>query len=305
MVHRGRGEQKSVDFIDAFSKLMIPGEDKITKIDERVTGETILLNTQRQLILQYLSKYPCNHMNGIVRDLGLSYPTVKWHIDLMIKQEFVSYKNIGNKNVFFPYNMIADKDIELFTFLNKDKARVLYSLLINKPGLTQKEICTLSKMSNRTVISYLMELVDYGFINVRKDGIYRRYYPSNLINELMNSYRDRMNSFRKEIKRKLIRDGLNPIIVRAHDNMLQIQIGDMKDTSILKIYANPIMTLLSKEESDDNDVRSGVGSPDAMDDNDNSDNADKIDDVNDVEVNVNDKDTDLERIKDINNKSND
>jgi predicted transcriptional regulator len=276
MVHKGRREQKSVDFIDAFSKLMIPGEDKVVKIDERVTGETILLNTQRQLILQYLSKYPCNHMNGIVRDLGLSYPTVKWHIDLMIKQEFVSYKNIGNKNVFFPYNMIADKDIELFTFLNKDKARVLYNLLIQRPGLTQKEICKLSKMSNRTVISYLMELVDFGFINVRKDGIFRRYYPSNLINELINSYRDRMNSFRKEIKRKLIRDGLNPIIVRAHDNMLQIQIGDMKDTSILKIYANPIMTLLSKEDSEDNNVALGVDSDADTDANENDDVDDKV-----------------------------
>ena len=141
-------------------------------------------------------------MNGIVRDLDLSYPTVKWHIDLMIKQEFVSYKNIGNKNVYFPYGMIADRDIEKFTFLNKDKARVLYNLLLKKQGLTQKEICKLSKMSNRTVTSYLNDLTNHGFISVRKDGIFRRYYPTNLINELMSSYKDRMNNFRKEIKRK-------------------------------------------------------------------------------------------------------
>ena len=103
-------QKKNMDFIDAFSKIMTPGEEKISKIDERVTGETILMNPQRQLIFQYLSKYPCNHMNGIVRDLGLSYPTVKWHIDLLIKQDFVSSKRIGNKNVYYPFNMIADKD---------------------------------------------------------------------------------------------------------------------------------------------------------------------------------------------------
>jgi predicted transcriptional regulator len=240
--------KNSSEFINALSKLMLPGEEKISKVDEKVTGETVLQNPQRQLILQYLSKYPCNHMNGIVRDLELSYPTVKWHIDLMIRQEFVSFKSLGNKNVYFPYNMIADRDVELFTFLNKDKARKLYLLLITKPGLTQKEICKLSKMSNRTVISYLMELIDYGFIKVQKDGIYRRYYPTKLINELMDSYRDRMNNFRKEIKRKLIKDGLNPVIVRAQDNLLQIQIGDLKETTILKIYANPIVTLLSKDD---------------------------------------------------------
>ena len=83
---------------------------------------------------------------------------------------------------------------------------------------------------------------------MRKDGIFRRYYPTNLINELVNSYRERMNNFRKEIKRKLIKDGLNPVIVRAQDNQLQIQIGDLKETTILKIYANPVVTLLSKEE---------------------------------------------------------
>jgi predicted transcriptional regulator len=241
-------QNKGSEFIDAFSKLMTPGEQKIIKVDERITGETILLNQQRQLILQYLSKYPCNHMNGIVRDLDLSYPTVKWHIDLMIKQEFVSYKRIGNKNVFYPYNMIADRDVELFTFLNKDKARILYLLLIKKPGLTQKEICKLSKMSNRTVISYLIELTNYEFIKVQKDGIYRRYYPTNLINDLMDSYRNRMNNFRKDIKRKLIKDGLNPVIIRAQDNLLQIQIGDLKDSYLLKIYANPVVTLLSKED---------------------------------------------------------
>jgi len=251
--------KKSMEFIDAFNRLMTPGEQKVTKVDERITGETILLNPQRQLILQYLSKFPCNHMNGIVRDLGLSYPTVKWHIDLLIKQEFVSYKKIGNKNVYFPYNMISDKDIELFTFLNRDKARTLYLLLINEPGLTQKDICKVSNMSNRTVISYLMELTDFGFIKVRKDGIYRKYYPTNLINELMESYRGRMNNFRKDIKRKLIKDGLNPVIVRAQDNLLQIQIGDLKDTSIIKIYANPVVTLLNKEETNENEVSKDTG----------------------------------------------
>ena len=127
------------------------------------------------------------------------------------------------------------------------KARILFLLLAKKPGLTQKEICKLSSMSNRTVISYLIELTKHGFIKVRKDGIYRKYYHTNLINELMESYRDRMNNFRKDIKRKLIKDGLNPVIVRAQDNQLQIQIGDMKDSSIIKIYANPVVTLLNKE----------------------------------------------------------
>jgi sugar-specific transcriptional regulator TrmB len=146
--------------------------------------------------------------------------------------------------------MIAEKDIELFTFLNKDKARLLYLTLVNKPGLTQKEICKLSKMSNRTVISYLNDLEKYEFIKVRKDGIFRKYYPTNLINELMDSYRNRLNNFRKDIKRKLIKDGLNPIIIRAQDNQLQIQIGDLKENSILKIYANPVVTLLNKKNED-------------------------------------------------------
>jgi predicted transcriptional regulator len=243
-------KKASADFIDAFSRIITPGEERIPTVEEKVTGETILMNPQRQLILQYLSKYPCNHMNGIVRDLGLSYPTVKWHIDLLVKQDFVSYKNVGNKNVYFPYNMIAEKDIELFTFLNKDKARLLYLTLVNKPGLTQKEICKLSKMSNRTVISYLNDLEKYEFIKVRKDGIFRKYYPTNLINELMDSYRNRLNNFRKDIKRKLIKDGLNPIIIRAQDNQLQIQIGDLKENSILKIYANPVVTLLNKKNED-------------------------------------------------------
>ena len=241
-------KKASADFIDAFSRIITPGEERVVTVEEKITGDTILMNPQRQLILQYLSKYPCNHMNGIVRDLGLSYPTVKWHIDLLIKQEFVSYKNVGNKNVYFPYNMIADKDIELFTFLNKDKARLLYLTLVKRPGLTQKEICKLSKMSNRTVISYLNDLENYEFIKVRKDGIYRKYYPTNLINNLIDSYRTRLNVFRKDIKRKLIKDGLNPVIIRAQDNQLQIQIGDNKENSILKIYANPVVTLLNKED---------------------------------------------------------
>ncbi len=242
----GKSQTEGLDFIAAFNKLMAHGEDTITKIDEKVSGETLLLNPQRQQILQYLSKYPCNHINGIVRDLNLSYPTVKWHIDLLIKQEFVSSKTVGNKTVFYPYNMISEKDVDLFSFLNKNKARELYLLLIEKPGLTQKEICNFSKMSNRTVISYLYDLTNFGFIVVRKDGIYRRYYPSKLINELIESYRDRMNNFRKDIKRKLIKDGLNPVVVRAQDNLLQIQIGDQKKYSILKIFANPIITILDK-----------------------------------------------------------
>ena len=139
-------------------------------VEEKVSGETILMNPQRQLILQYLSKYPCNHMNGIVRDLGLSYPTVKWHIDLLVKQEFISYKNVGNKNVYFPYNMIADKDIELFTFLNKDKARALFLTLIKKAGLTQKEIARSLNISEATVSRYILDLLTENFIRRERHG---------------------------------------------------------------------------------------------------------------------------------------
>lgn len=78
---------------EELEKKLVGREEEIVSRPER-KKESVLMNQTRQLILQYLCKYPCSRLEALSKDLELSMPTVKWHLEKMIDSNFISLKKL-------------------------------------------------------------------------------------------------------------------------------------------------------------------------------------------------------------------
>lgn len=236
--------KKESDMLKAFRR-SIRRRDEVPDLETDRAPDTLLMNETRQKILQYLCKYPCTHLSGIARDLELSFNASKWHLNKMVENNILSTKKIGNKLVYFPTDMLVSEDIEVLTLANNERNRPIIRLISKTPGITQKEICKAVNRKQQTLVSDINNLEQKGFIKSKKDGKYRRYYPTDLLQKRNNANRKRTNSFRQQLLNSMIKDGVEPVILRTTDKKIYVQILSGKDKSNLIININPFDDFIS------------------------------------------------------------
>ena len=182
-----RGNTKK-GFAKAFKQDISREEDIAVEKWEVKKGQSLLMNPVRREIFRYLCEFPCKHLSGISRDLGITPPTTTWHLKKMIARNLITTKKISGKAIFFPTNMIDEEDIEILSLINDEKVKQILLLVIESPGITQKEVSTNLKIRHQTVLWHTIKLQDVGLISSIEDGIYRRYYPTTLLSELSDSH---------------------------------------------------------------------------------------------------------------------
>ena len=237
-------KRKESDMLKAFRRTIRRRED-LPELEKEKAPDALLMNETRQKILQFLCKHPCVHLSGIAKDLDLSFNASKWHLNKMVANKMLMTRKIGNKLVYFPTDMIETDDIELLAIANNERNRPIIKLVNRTPGITQKEICDATKRKQQTIVADIILLEDKGLIRSKKDGKYRRYYPTDILLKRVKATRKRSNQFRQHLLNSLINDGVEPVILRSTDKKIYIQILSGKERSNLIITINPFEEIIS------------------------------------------------------------
>lgn len=212
-------------------------------------GHAILMHPTRQMILEYLCKYPCSYLSAISKYLNISPVTASWHLKKMVSANILSVKKQGGTTIFFPKGMIRYEDIKKIALINTPSIKDIFSQIINNPGITQKELASLSNTVYQTIISHTKRLEKAHLIYSVKDGIYKRYYPTKTIKELEKYYKGIARRFENQLIEKLKKDGVNPKIISKRKWRGKIQISSGISTEELKVFFAPIFpTKLEFEE---------------------------------------------------------
>lgn len=233
---------------EELEKRLIGREKEIVSQPER-KKKSLLMNQTRQLMLQYLCKYPCSRLEAISKDLELTAPTVKWHLEKMTDSSFISLKKVGRTAVFYPSNMTELSDIEILAVLNLEKTGFIFSVILEKGGIAQNELCKLVGASPQAVIRYTSRLEKLGLVNSVGDGRYKRYYATSLISELQESRGKRTKYFREYILGKLKDDALRPQIIRSTDKEILVRITAGGKEVTLELKTSPFTTVPLKHSS--------------------------------------------------------
>jgi len=140
--------------------------------------------------------------------------------------------------------MIAAEDVPLFEILNIDKAKAIYLLIIDKNGISQKDICDILKLTHQAVIWYTKKLEGLGLINSLEDGKFRRYYPTELLIEKKDENAKRLEIFKEKLIKKFQKERLSPTILRSTKDKIVVRIARGRSKTVLTLHLNPFVTVL-------------------------------------------------------------
>lgn len=215
--------------ITELDKLLTHGKD-VVEVDYKIKKKSILMNTSRCVIFEYLCLHPCSTVTAIAKGLSVSESSVRWHLDKLILERFVTVKDNGS-TIFFPTNMINPDHIDVFRLMAMDKSNAILKSIDTRKGVYQNELSKKLELNIRTIMKYASDLEYLGIIRCANDGKYKRYYTTNLIDDLKEYYRKNSIHFKEYIIKKTRRDGLRPKIMLATPELIRLKLdmgGDIK-----------------------------------------------------------------------------
>lgn len=231
--------------VDAFKK-EIEEEKEPSKGSEEIVKKTLTMNPRRQEILQYLCKYPCSRLSKIARDLDISNAATKWHLGSLAESDFVTKHLVNQDTVFYPTNMIDEKDVDIFTAINLEKGTQILRIIMANSGITQKRLKEKTQLNQRTVVRHATELERLKLVESIQDGKFMRYYSTDLLTTMSDDYRKRTSGFRKHLLNMLKKDGVHPKVVRSTDEAIHVKITSGESKSVLELSTQPFASVLEK-----------------------------------------------------------
>jgi DNA-binding transcriptional ArsR family regulator len=207
--------------------------------------DSLFMNTTRQRIFVYLCQFPCSDLKSISDNIGVAVPAIRWHLNKLIESEMVVSKRVKKNLVFYPIGMIDEPEIELLTFLNnKAGFKQIFQTILDKGGVTQKEICGILNLQHQLVLWYISQIERFKLIRHVKDGKYIRYYPTDALQQYVDKNKKRREVFKKQILTQLKKDGVFPEMIQIEDNKIVVQIAVGRQKQLLTLYTNPYSSML-------------------------------------------------------------
>jgi len=137
-------------------KLIVEGS-KLTKND-------ILNNKKRKEIYQFINENPGTYFNRIVHGLNYSNHIVVWHLNMLLKFNFITKEILENHDIYF--NASTEfKDIRSKYFTTKKKSQKIINFMKrDNLGITKTSLSHELKMHMNTLTKYLNLLEKYEVI---------------------------------------------------------------------------------------------------------------------------------------------
>ncbi len=223
--------------ITELESLLTHGKNR-TEEDYKIKKKSILMNTSRCVIFEYLCLRPCSTVTGIAKGLAVSESSVRWHLDKLVFERFVTVKENGS-TIFFPTNMINPDHLDVFRLMAMDRSNAILESIKFKKGVYQNELSKELELNIRTVMKYASDLEFFGIIRCSNDGKFKRYYMTNLIDDLKEYYRKNSKHFKEYIIKKTRSDGLKPKIMLSTPELIKLKLEMKGDIKVLTLPLIP------------------------------------------------------------------
>ncbi len=143
-------------------------QKKLVVEGSKLTREDLLINKKRSLIYEFIIKNPGTYFNRIVKELNLSNHVVIWHLEMLLKFEFIKSQKIENHEIYFDFEYSL-KNTELKYFTSKEKSkRIIDYLKKNDLGVPKTRLSTDLKLHINTATKYLTFLEQFQVVVKRK-----------------------------------------------------------------------------------------------------------------------------------------
>ncbi len=146
----------------------------------KLLKEDLLENSNRERIYHFIYDHPGCYFNLISKELQLSNYILTWHLDMLLRFEFIRSRKIDNHDVYFCTNVpIDDQQDTIYYYLSRKKViKVLNYIKKNPNGVSKSAISRDLGIHFTTITKYLDVLVKLNLLIV-KSYLNKRLYSLN------------------------------------------------------------------------------------------------------------------------------
>ncbi len=142
----------------SFLTLLIPLYTRLKKDDL----ETL---QNRKEILGFIKGRPGANYTSIMHSLEIGNGTLTYHLKVLEENRLVKSRTDANLKRYYPHGHQI-----------KEKVDRVIEILKQNPGLSQKDIVAILRMSRRKTARKLAELVESGLVRIEKEGRENHYF---------------------------------------------------------------------------------------------------------------------------------
>lgn len=150
-----------------------------------LTKDEILFNQIRAKIYDYIVKNPGVYFYKIVKETEINIPVVAWHINMLIKFDFVNKDRIDNREIYYKIGVEFETIKKNFVISSDQNQKILYYLKENNMGLTKTQLADALLMHSTTITKCLEALEDIKIVSKQTQGNKTLYFLNeNFANKL-------------------------------------------------------------------------------------------------------------------------
>lgn len=132
----------------------------------RIKKEEVLDHETRGRIRGHIESDPGIHYNELLRKLGLNNGTLAYHLQVLEREGYIVSRNSGVYRFYFPFNM----SIPAHPFRLKPVQRMMLGKIMERPGISQKELAKVTGTKRSTVNYNVKILAENGFVLLVRKG---------------------------------------------------------------------------------------------------------------------------------------
>ena len=123
-----------------------------------LTRDSVLLNENRKRIYDYISRNSGKYFYKIVKKTKLNNPVVEWHLNILLKFNFIKKTNIEDQEVYFKAEIDQELDKTVFFIKRERIEKIIRYFLHDNEGITKTRISKELKMHYMTIDKYFEKL---------------------------------------------------------------------------------------------------------------------------------------------------
>ena len=142
----------------------------------KLSSKDILIIKKRRMIYNFILKNPGTYFYKIVRELKLSNHVVVWHLNILVKFNFIKIEELENHNIYFDSNF-NEKDRKFRYFMSKERSKKIVEYIKkNDFGITKTQLSIDLGMHINTITKYLESLEYFNVIIKEKISKKRLFF---------------------------------------------------------------------------------------------------------------------------------
>jgi predicted transcriptional regulator len=124
----------------------------------------LLSLASRRRIYEHVEQHSGSHLREIGRKCGVPLGTALYHLDRLEAEGLLSVRRDGRYKRYFPAQGLGRKEKDLLSAYRHDVPRRIALALLERPAMTQRELCAALDVSRSTLSFHVNDLIRRGVL---------------------------------------------------------------------------------------------------------------------------------------------